>query len=80
MNQQNDNSEVINNFMNQMNMDGDQRMEIGNTTQPPRVGRTMLPPGDVKTPDSHRKKLQANRMKSKDPIPPEQTKKPPTGQ
>ena len=60
-----------------MAMDGDQRMEIGNTTQPPRVGRTMPPPGDVKTPDSHRKKLQANRMRSKDTVPPEQTKKPP---
>ena len=63
-----------------MAKEGDQRHEIGNTSQPPRVGRTMGLKDDEKMSDSQKKKLLANRMKSKDPVPPEQTKKPPIGQ
>ena len=60
-----------------MAKEGDQRQEMGNTSHPPRVGRTPAPKDDEKMSDSQRKKLLANRMKSKDPVPPEQTKKPP---
>ena len=63
--------------MNQLAREGDQRNELGNISHPARVGRTPGPKEDEKMSDSQRKKLLANRMKSKDPIPPEQTKKPP---
>ena len=63
--------------MSSLAREGDTRHEILNNSQAPRVGRTPGPKDDEKMSDSQRKKLLANRMKSKEPIPPEQTKKPP---
>ena len=51
-NQQNDNAQLITNLFQQMAQDGDQRVEIGNNSQPPRVGRIMTPNGDDKMSDS----------------------------
>ena len=71
--QHQENQETIETIFSRMAQNGDDRVELGNTGQPARQGRTMGKPEDVKMTDNQKKKMQANRMKSKDPVPPEQT-------